>query len=112
MRKTIEAIVEHGKARAVANLGLYVKEIFTPHFKIETLTQSQLIIPIRKKEPDFFEQLDLYKLSKEKKLVSTAVIGSLKERLLQFQTFTKQPISFSSLDYNFYMEFVDFLTYD
>ena len=37
---------------------------------------------------------------------------NMKDHLLAFETFREMPITFESLDINFYDSFVDFLTYD
>jgi hypothetical protein len=36
----------------------------------------------------------------------------MKDHLKEFEHFRKAPITFESLDLNFYEEFVDFLTYE
>lgn len=113
MLKTIETIVEHGIRNDVENLGNYVKGLFTPTFNADSLSEVPLnIIPVKRKVPKLFDQIDDYIKGKEKKVVSTAVLKQMKERLLAYQAFSGKEISFSSLDYNFYLGFVDFLTYD
>jgi integrase len=113
IRKVIEAIIEHGLANKEANIGAYVKSLYTPDFKIDSLQNSPLVIPIRKKEADFFTEIDSYNKSKEKKVCEMGFknFKIFKDRLLAFQAFRKTKITFSSLDYNFYLELVEFLTY-
>ena len=114
IKKIIEAIIEHGRSRGEPNLGAYVKGIFTPNFKIESLKSSSVIVPLQRKEIDFFAEMERYIISKEKKVraSSKGCFHALKDHLLAFQQFREKPISFSSLDYNFYTELVEFLTYD
>lgn len=115
MQKVIEAIIEHGKQSQVTEIGAYVRQTFTPKFKPESLKKEpEKIIPVQKKEPDFFKEIESYNLSKEKKVCEKgfANFRTFKERLLAFQIFRKNKITFGSLDYNFYLELVEFLTYD
>jgi integrase len=112
MQKILEAIIEHGKRIEVSDIGTYVKDIFHPKFNPAILTRDLAIIPQKRKELDFFKEIDAYILSKEKKVCSTACFRSMKERLLAFQMYRKKNITFSSLDYNFYLEFIEFLTYE
>jgi integrase len=63
---------------------------------------------------DFFHQLDDYIKAKSRK-VSPGMIRTykvMKNRLMAFQRFQRQKIEFSSLDFNFYESFVNYLTYD
>lgn len=110
MRKVIEELIDHGLRNDIDDICLFLKQNFNPEFRRNGT--GPIIVPIKKKETDIFEQLDLYIKAKEKRVVSTAIIKALKARLLQFQSFTKRPVTFASLDYNFYIEFLDFLTYD
>ena len=114
IKKIIEAIIEHGRNRGEPNLGAYVKGIFTPNFKIESLKSTSTIVPLQRKEIDFFAEMERYIISKEKKVraSSKGCFHALKDHLFAFQQFRDKPISFSSLDYNFYTELVEFLTYD
>jgi hypothetical protein len=113
MRKIIEGIIQYAEKSECVDTCHFVKLTFTPLFKIDSLNLTESPnIPVKRKEPDFFQELESYKKSKGKQLASVKTIVCLIERLKQFQTFTKNRVSFSTLDYNFYMEFVDFLTYD
>jgi integrase len=114
IKKIVEAIIEHGKKNGEENIGAFVKQMFTPNFKIEILQNGSTLMPMKKKEKGFFEEYDKYIASKEKKVVPKGLgnFRTTKERLLAFQTFRKQKITFQSLDFTFYTEFVDFLTYD
>ncbi|PQJ13020.1 integrase [Flavipsychrobacter stenotrophus] len=114
IRKVIETIIEHGLSKGDRNIGAYVKEVFKPDFKVDTLQSTRIATYVRKKEPDFFSEIDDYILSKEKKVCEEGVANfrTMKHRLMAFEEFRKRKIAFSSLDYNFYHQFVDFLTHD
>ena len=114
LRKMIEVLIERGKAEGVESIGAYVKELYSPTEDIAKLQSEPLIIPIKKKELDFFAEMDVYIKSKERKICEKGLsnLKSLKTHLLAFQQFAKRPVTFSGLDYNFYCDFVDFLTYD
>lgn len=63
---------------------------------------------------DFFFQLDEYIKAKRRK-VSAGMIRSynvVKERLLAFQKYRKMKITFDSLDFGFYDDLVNYLTYE
>ena len=114
MQKVIEALIEQSKNADVADIGEYLRGMFTPALKIEAIKKGPLFIPIHKKEADFFTEIDNYNKSKEKKVCEMGFknFRIFKDRLLAFQTFRKEKITFTSLDYNFYLELVEFLTYD
>ncbi len=113
MKKVIEALISLSNQSNSLNHGQFVKDRFEPSLKLESLqiaeASSQSLI---KKLPNLFMQIDDYIKSKEKKVVSTAAFLALKDRLSQYQTHTKKELTFSNLDFNFYSDFVDFLTYD
>jgi integrase len=114
MHKVIEAIIEHGKKMDAQNIGEYVKQIFSPTFDIASIQDNATAVPIRKKEPDLLTELDEYIMSKIKKVTHAGICNfkSLRDHLLAFQEFRQARITFKCLDYNFYLEFVEFLTYD
>ena len=115
MHRVITAIVEHGHQSRVEEIGVYVKQTFKPDMLPEDFKKEPArIVPISQKEPDFFTEIDSYTKSKEKKVCKSGVANfrSLKDRMLAFQEFRKEKITFTSLDYNFYLELVEFLTYD
>jgi hypothetical protein len=78
------------------------------------LPNTNVVTSVKKKEPDFFSEIDDYIKSKEKKVCENGIVnfGTMKERLIAFQIFRNKKITFASLDYNFYVELVEFLTYD
>ncbi len=114
MRKTIEVIIEHGIATREPDMGAYVSGIFRPNFKIESLKKATAIIPQRKKDADFFTELDNYNKSKEKQVSENCMgpFNTFRQRMWAFEEYRKEKITFAALDYNFYLELVEFLTYD
>lgn len=114
LKKIIEGIIEHGIAIGEPNMGEYVKGLFNPSFKLDTLKKNPLIVPLIKREPDFFKELENYVTSKERKVKGKGIANfkSLQARLQAFEDHRKKKITFSGLDYNFYTELVEFLTYD
>jgi len=114
LRKIAEGIIEHGLEIGEPNIVEYVKGLFSPSFKLETLRKNPLIVPLVKREPDFFAELKSYITSKERQVKGKGIANfkSLHARLEAFEAYRKKKITFASLDYNFYNELVEFLTYD
>ncbi len=105
------------KKSKIEDLGNFVKRTFAPHFDLDTLKNvDQKIIEVFTEKgvnKEFYFQLDAYIESKKKK-VCKGMIGvyrQLKERLKAFETFRGNPITFSCIDYNFYDDFIEFLTF-
>ncbi|MBS1780239.1 MAG: phage integrase SAM-like domain-containing protein [Bacteroidetes bacterium] len=113
MKKVIEALISLSNQSNSLNQGQFVKDRFKPSLKLESLQIAEVNShALIKKLPNLFQQIDNYIKSKEKKVVSTAAFHALRDRLSQYQTHTKKEVTFSNLDFNFYSDFVDFLTYD
>lgn len=113
LKKIVEGLIEQGELSSTDNLGVYVKERFTPKLKIEEVKANAEIKTV-KKAPDFFAQIEDFIKSKEKK-VDPLTLGSIKgmrDHLKAYQEHSKKVITFASLDFNFYCDFVEFLTYD
>jgi len=69
---------------------------------------------VYKKSLEVFPQIDFY-IECKKNRVSKATIdvyNAMKHHLLEFQSFRKKKITFTSFDYSFYEEFIDFLTFN
>ena len=114
VKKTIEAIIEQGISINEPNIGAYVKTMFKPGLDISTLPQKPVAVSKKAKEPDFFTEMEIYIKSKEKQVCEKGLANfvTTKVRLQAFQTFRGKPITFKELDYNFYLELLEFLTYD
>jgi hypothetical protein len=119
MMRLAEDIIDFAIQKSIFNRGEFAKQTFSPQFDVDTLRNDEKAADIiaantKTANLNFFYQLDDYIQSKEKK-VSPETIGvfkQMKEHLLAFQAFRKKPISFESLDYNFYHSFIEFLTFE
>ncbi|MDR3712525.1 MAG: site-specific integrase [Puia sp.] len=119
MIRAAEDIVLFAVQKQIEDPVEFLKKVFHPEFesgslpeKAKQLTQDDT----KKKEVnlDFFFQLDDYIKSKTRK-VSTGMMRTynvMKNRLLAFQKWRKQKITFTSFDFNFYEDFVNYLTYE
>lgn len=114
IKRVIEAIIEHGLAIGEPKIGCYVKGLFQPNFNLEHLSQTTVVIPLKKRELDFFEELKDFVHSKEKKVVADGMANfkNLYDRLQRFQAHRKTKITFLQIDYNFYNELIEYLAYD
>lgn len=115
-----EDIIDFAIKKNIPNRGNFVKKVFNPVLDLATLEKDEEKIKIiadaqtNKVNLDLYFQVDDYISSKEKK-VSPETIGvfrQMKEQLKAFETFTCKPLTFESLDYDFYERFVDFLSFD
>jgi hypothetical protein len=61
-----------------------------------------------------FFQIDDYILTKSKKVSKGVcrIYRNMRYHLKEFEVFRQKPITFEILDYTFYEDFVNFLTYD
>jgi len=111
-----EDIITFAIERNNANPVKFVKATFKPSFNISELEkiQSEKAASRSKLNKDFFFQFDDYIKSKEKSVAPSTldVFKNLKVILESFQAFRKTPITFETIDYNFYEEFVHYLTYE
>jgi len=113
-------LIKMAKRQNVAYLGQYVKEKFSPTLNLDALAKADFnlttayVPEVRKRKEEFFDQLDKYVESKQNK-VKPATITVYQNMIRQFEAFEKHrgiTITFNSLDFNFYDDFVHFLTYD
>ena len=114
IRRTIEAIIEHGKNTGEQNIGAYVKGTYKPDLAIESLPIAKANVPAKRTEPDFIKEIDSYIASKERQTCEKGLANfrSMRLRLATFEEYRKKKITFSSLDCNFYHELIEFLAYD
>jgi len=87
--------------------------MFSPTFDIATLVSVPQPVQTKKREPDFFQELDSYIASKNSSVCkeSIATFRVMKERLKAFEAYRRERLTFHSLDYNLYMEMMEFFTY-
>jgi len=110
MRKVVERLIELAGHQETINPGQFVKERFGPQLELKELDDPTTIV-VKAKELSFFDLIDDYIEYKRKKVVSVAAIKCMRDRLFRYQEHTKDQITFSILDYNFYLGLVDYLTY-
>jgi integrase len=114
MMRTVEDLIVYGTKKDVPHIGQFVKKTFTPDFKISisqkvNLTDKGALINV-----SLYDQIDEYIKSKEKKVCKDMprIYRNMKDHLKAFEEFRRKPITFDTLDLNFYEEFVDFLMFD
>jgi integrase len=119
MIRIAEDIVSFALKENIEDPMAFLKKTFQPDFDLTTLPDlaKQQAQPSKGEETvnlDFIHQYDDYIKSKSRK-VSAGMIRTysvVKQRLLAFQKFRKQKITFESFDYNFYESLVNYLTYE
>lgn len=110
MLRAAEDLVVVAKQKNVHHYGRFVKEHFKPGLDISMLGSPSANV----NKLDVFYQIDEYIKSKSRKVTPgmVKVYQNMKALLWAFQEWTNQPITFDSFDFNFYEEFVSFLTFD
>jgi hypothetical protein len=118
MHRIAEDIIFYAIRNKVEEVGNFVKKTFHPHFDPYTLESKEakkIVDSFKQKEinKDFFSQIDEYIESKRRKVCKgmIGVYGQLKGRLKAFEIFRRRPITFDCIDYNFYDDFIEFLTF-
>src|SRR5450432_1079142 len=96
--------------------GAFVKNSFSPNLE-KPISLKKILSPREAKKhnkSDIYFQFDEYIKSKERKVskATLTVYNNVKSHLQAFEVFRKEKISFDSLDYSFYEDFVDYLTFD
>ena len=119
MIRIAEDTVSYALQQKVKDPVAFLRQVFHPEFDPDTLSEKakQLALEESNKmaaNQDFFFQVDDYIKSKSRK-VSTGMLRTyqvMKKRLLAFQKWRKEKITFTSFDFNFYEAFVNYLTYE
>lgn len=118
MYRIAEDIIYYATGNKIENIVGFVKNTFHPHFKEDSLGSKEaakIVESFKHKEVNnqFFYQINEYIESKRRKVCKgmLGVYGQLKGRLKAFETFRKRPITFDCIDYNFYDDFIEFLTF-
>jgi site-specific recombinase XerD len=111
-----EDIVEYAIQNNIIDPVAFVKETFTPDVDISTLGQKAAQQDVEKPTVnlDLFYQIDDYIQSKKKQVSPRMlhVYKNMRDTLKTFEIFRKKRITFDSFDFNFYEEFVDYMTYE
>jgi integrase len=118
MYRTAEDIISYGIANKIEDIVSFLKKTFHPHFVAHSLGSKEaakIVETFKQKgvNKEIFLQLDEYIESKRRKVCKgmLGVYGQLKGRLKAFEIFRKRPITFDCIDYNFYDDFIEFLTF-
>lgn len=114
MFRIVEYLVSFALKNKIADPVSFVKKIFTPHLNTENLLENFEIVGKKNAiNKDIYFQIDDYIRSKENKVSKgmIPVYKQLKERLKAFELYRKKPITFDCLDYCFYEDFIEFLTF-
>lgn len=106
--------------QGIAELGAYVKEKYSPILNLDQLALEEFQLKTayapdsRKKKEGFFLQLDLYVQSKEKKVkkATITVYNNMIGHFRAFEKYRNDQITFNSFDFQFYEDFIDFLTFN
>lgn len=119
MLRSVEDLIDLADKQGVPDKATFVKQAFKPDVDVEALGKNKGIIEAlakakQKNADDLYTQLDDYITSKEKKVskATLTVFKNVKEHLRAFEIFRKKSITFNSFDYSFYVDFIDFLTFD
>jgi integrase len=118
MYRTAEDIISYAITNKIEDIVGFLKKTFHPHFVAHSLQSKEAIKVVeaftqRGVNKDIFFQLDDYIDSKRRKVCKgmLGVYRQLRNRLKAFQAFRKRPITFDCIDYNFYDDFMEFLTF-
>lgn len=113
MYNVAERIIQFALNNKIPDTVAYVKKTFCPSFDVRSLqnlkTKDSGVVNL-----DFFYQMDDYIISKTRQVSPKMinVFNNMRDTLKLFETFRKKPISFDTIDYNFYEEFVQYMLND
>lgn len=117
--RIVEDLVTHANKSKLTDKGTFVKNSFSPKLDITTISGRvekavEQVVVEKKNKLDIYYQFDEYIKSKERKVskATLTVYGNVKSHLLAFEVYRKQKITFSSFDFGFYEDFVDYLTFE
>ena len=119
MKRIAEDLVTQAVKKQVPDKGSFVKNSFSPSLQILTIEENaeaalKSKAAEQKSKLDIYFQLDEYAKSKENKVskATLCVYRNIKAHLLAFEVYCKKKISFESFDFNFYEDFVAYLTFE
>jgi site-specific recombinase XerD len=113
MITVVEDIIVYGSEKQVPDIGNYVKTTFNPDLKI-SIKEKVDLSKQGATNMNIYDQIDEYSKSKEKKVCKDMprIYRNMKDHLKAFEEFRNKPITFDTLDLNFYEDFVDFLMFE
>jgi len=109
-----EDIISYALKYSHENPVAFAKETFHPQFDVSSLSKGDIQAPDKNKVLDFKEQFKSYTETKRKRVAQSTlnVYAQTLNYLEAFEEFKKIKIDFNSFTYEFYDEFIDFLTYE
>lgn len=113
-RKVIERIIFDAQKEHALNLGEYVKARYSPILGLHDVILRKEETTNSNNQTEFFKEIDCFIESKRKEVSKGTIdiVKSMKAHLLAYQEKRNVLIDFSMMDYNFYCDFIDFLTYE
>jgi hypothetical protein len=114
-----EDLVTYAAKRALPDKGAFVKKSFSPKLDTSGIVGEvdkavEQVVEERRSKQDIYYQFDDYIKSKERKVskATLTVYNNVKSHLLGFEAYRKQKIGFNSFDFSFYIDFIDYLTFE
>lgn len=92
----------------------FVRKTFSPDYDLNQLAKNKPGEKILFQNLDIYYQIDQYIESKRKSVTPKMinVYRNMKDTLIAFQLFRKEPITFESFDFSFYEEFVHYMRFE
>jgi site-specific recombinase XerD len=109
-----EDILNYALKKKIADPLTFLKNTFCPGFDLASLEEKAKEVEKPKVNLDLYFQINDYIESKRKQVTPKMlnVYRNMRDTLKAFELFRKQPIGFDSFDFNFYEEFVEYMTYE
>ena len=112
-------MVSHAIKHRIKDKADFVKATFSPSLDVVSIgekvkSEMQREAVDRKTKLDIYYQFEDYIKSKHRKVskATLTVYKNVKSHLLSFEAYRKEKITFDSLDFSFYEDFVDYLTFE
>jgi integrase len=115
-----EDLIRLVEVQDISNPGLYIKDKFHPSLDLDQLARNEFQLTTahipagQKKKAHFFRQLEDYIECKRNKVkpATATVYSNMIGHFAAFESHRGKPVTFDGLDYQFYEDFIDFLTHD
>ncbi len=109
-----EDILSFAFKSKIENPIAFLKKTFKPDFDLSCLEEKRKAAELPNVNLDVFFQIDEYIKSKTRQVTPKAInlFHNMRDTLQAFENYRNKTISFESFDYNFYEEFVEYLTYE
>ena len=119
LKRIAEDLVSHAIKHRIKDKADFVKATFSPSLDVVNIgekvkSEMQREAVDRKTKLDIYYQFEDYIKSKHRKVskATLTVYKNVKSHLLSFEAYRKEKITFDSLDFSFYEDFVDYLTFE